>query len=166
MRGFSSLMLTIKQSSNQAIKQSTTRTALSSFASGISGPSWHFASVRLSIPERGLASVRCHRSRTRTLTALPLSGYKISQGSFSQVFADRDRRTHGGGRPSSCAPPFYCCHLFSMYLRVSDLVGRDKWSPVMGGFPEIPLGPGDFTLWEKGTRQQKLACATNSLSYI
>lgn len=52
---------------------------------------------------------------------------------------------------------FILTTLFSMYLRVSDLVGRDNWKPTMGDFRKDTLGNWWFHVIGKGNKAAKIS---------
>lgn len=52
---------------------------------------------------------------------------------------------------------FIVATLFSMYLRVSDLVGRDNWQPVMGDFRRDTTGNWWFHVVGKGNKAAKIS---------
>ncbi|SFP83376.1 Site-specific recombinase XerD [Geopseudomonas sagittaria] len=52
---------------------------------------------------------------------------------------------------------FILATLFSMYLRVSDLVGRDNWEPTMGDFRRDTTGNWWFHVVGKGNKAAKIS---------
>lgn len=52
---------------------------------------------------------------------------------------------------------FILATLFSMYLRISDLVGRDNWSPTMGDFRRDTVGNWWFHVVGKGNKAAKIS---------
>ena len=52
---------------------------------------------------------------------------------------------------------FIVATLFSMYLRVSDLVGRDNWTPVMGDIHRDSMGNWWFHVVGKGNKAAKIS---------
>ncbi len=52
---------------------------------------------------------------------------------------------------------FILATLFAMYLRVSDLVGRDNWEPTMGDFRKDTLGNWWFHVVGKGNKAAKIS---------
>lgn len=52
---------------------------------------------------------------------------------------------------------FVLATLFAMYLRVSDLVGRPNWTPVMGDFRQDPEGNWWYHVVGKGNKAGKIA---------
>ncbi|QCT95486.1 site-specific integrase (plasmid) [Stutzerimonas degradans] len=52
---------------------------------------------------------------------------------------------------------FILASLFSMYLRVSDLVGRDNWEPTMGDFRRNAQGDWFFHVVGKGNKAAKIS---------
>lgn len=52
---------------------------------------------------------------------------------------------------------FILATLFSMYLRVSDLVGRDNWEPCMGDFKRDSRGDWFFHVVGKGNKAAKIS---------
>lgn len=52
---------------------------------------------------------------------------------------------------------FIVATLFSMYLRVSDLVGRDNWKPTMGDFRRDSTGNWWFHVVGKGNKAAKIS---------
>ena len=52
---------------------------------------------------------------------------------------------------------FLVATLFAMYLRVSDLVGRDNWRPTMGDFRRDTLGNWWFHVVGKGNKAAKIS---------
>ena len=52
---------------------------------------------------------------------------------------------------------FVLTTLFAMYLRVSDLVGRDNWEPSMGDFRRDSLGNWWFHVVGKGNKSAKIS---------
>ena len=52
---------------------------------------------------------------------------------------------------------FILTTLFSMYLRVSDLVGRDNWEPSMGDFRKDTVGNWWFHVVGKGNKAAKIS---------
>lgn len=52
---------------------------------------------------------------------------------------------------------FILATLFAMYLRVSDIVGRDSWKPAMGDFRQDPGGNWWFHVVGKGNKAGKVA---------
>ncbi|MBV2135062.1 site-specific integrase [Pseudomonas sp. MAP12] len=52
---------------------------------------------------------------------------------------------------------FILTTLFAMYLRVSDLVGRDNWEPTMGDFRKDTLGNWWFHVVGKGNKAAKIS---------
>jgi hypothetical protein len=52
---------------------------------------------------------------------------------------------------------FILATLFSMYLRVSDLVGRDNWEPSMGDFKKDTAGNWWFHVVGKGNKSAKIS---------
>ncbi|WP_177331055.1 tyrosine-type recombinase/integrase [Pseudomonas sp. PI1] len=158
-------------------------------------------------PFATIAPKRDRKIASETLTALPLSAYKMSQGSVAQVFAVcgsffqhaidegftevnpfravkqksiyKQRNTLDVSSRSltqlqwsfvietaelmAAAEPvhertlFIAATLFSMYLRVSDLVGRDNWQPVMGDFRRDTTGNWWFHVVGKGNKAAKIS---------
>ncbi|MCL7463139.1 site-specific integrase [Pseudomonas sp. NW5] len=52
---------------------------------------------------------------------------------------------------------FILATLFAMYLRVSDLVGRDNWQPTMGDFRRDSMGNWWFHVVGKGNKAAKIS---------
>ncbi len=52
---------------------------------------------------------------------------------------------------------FIVATLFSMYLRVSDLVGRDNWTPTMGDIRRDSMGNWWFHVVGKGNKAAKIS---------
>lgn len=52
---------------------------------------------------------------------------------------------------------FILVTLFSMYLRISDLVGRDNWQPLMGDFRRDTMGNWWFHVVGKGNKSAKIS---------
>src|SRR5690606_9867646 len=52
---------------------------------------------------------------------------------------------------------FILTALFAMYLRVSDLVGRDNWEPTMGDFRKDTQGNWWFNVVGKGNKAAKIS---------
>lgn len=52
---------------------------------------------------------------------------------------------------------FIVATLFAMYLRVSDIVGRPNWPPVMGDFRQDPEGNWWYHVIGKGNKAGKVA---------
>ncbi|UVM69408.1 site-specific integrase [Pseudomonas sp. B21-009] len=52
---------------------------------------------------------------------------------------------------------FILATLFAMYLRVSDIVGRSNWTPVMGDFRQDPEGNWWYHVIGKGNKAGKIA---------
>ncbi|MBV4491597.1 tyrosine-type recombinase/integrase [Pseudomonas oryzicola] len=52
---------------------------------------------------------------------------------------------------------FVLTTLFAMYLRISDLVGRDNWEPTMGDFRRDTLGNWWFHVVGKGNKSAKVS---------
>nr|WP_052026671.1 hypothetical protein [Pseudomonas sp. CFII64] len=52
---------------------------------------------------------------------------------------------------------FILSTLFSMYLRVSDLVGRDNWAPTMGDFRKDTMDNWWFYVVGKGNKSAKIS---------
>lgn len=52
---------------------------------------------------------------------------------------------------------FVLTTLFAMYLRISDLVGRDNWEPSMGDFRRDTLGNWWFHVVGKGNKSAKIS---------
>ncbi|MBC3776394.1 site-specific integrase [Pseudomonas sp. SWRI99] len=52
---------------------------------------------------------------------------------------------------------FVLTTLFAMYLRVSDLVGRDNWEPTMGDFRRDTMGNWWFHVVGKGNKSAKIS---------
>lgn len=59
---------------------------------------------------------------------------------------------------------FILATLFSMYLRVSDLVGRDNWEPSMGDFRQDGRGDWFFHVVGKGNKAAKISVRTDYIS--
>lgn len=144
---------------------------------------------------------------SETLSTLPSTTYKMSQGSVAQVFAVcgsffqhaidegftevnpfravkqksiyKQRNTldvasrsltqlqwsfvietaelMAAANPEHERTLFIVATLFSMYLRVSDLVGRDNWQPVMGDFRRDSAGNWWFHVVGKGNKAAKIS---------
>ncbi|HCF7007361.1 TPA: site-specific integrase [Pseudomonas aeruginosa] len=150
---------------------------------------------------------RDRKIASESMTALPSTTYKMSQGSVAQVFAVcgsffqhaidegftevnpfravkqksiyKQRNTLDVASRSltqlqwsfvietaelmAAADPahertlFIVATLFSMYLRASDLVGRDNWQPVMGDFRRDTTGNWWFHVVGKGNKAAKIS---------
>ncbi len=98
-----------------------------------------------------------HVTRTvqaRSLTALQWS-FVIET---AEKMADEDPSLHE-------RTLFIVATLFSMYLRVSDLVGRDNWMPTMGAFQKV----GDDWFMEvvgKGNKRARISVRDEYLDYL
>ena len=57
---------------------------------------------------------------------------------------------------------FIVATLFSLYLRISDLVGRDNWKPTMGSF-EYDGENWWFNVVGKGNKSAKISVRENAL---
>lgn len=59
---------------------------------------------------------------------------------------------------------FILATIFSMYLRVSDLVGRDNWEPTMGDFRRNAQGDWFFHVVGKGNKAAKISVRDDYMS--
>ncbi|OLU17773.1 integrase [Pseudomonas sp. PA1(2017)] len=85
-------------------------------------------------------------SATRALTPLQWDYVLENAEQMAQEEPHRHERTL-----------FILATLFSMYLRVSDLVGRRNWKPTMGDFRQDPEGNWWFFAVGKGNKSGKIA---------
>jgi len=87
---------------------------------------------------------------------LDVSGRSLTQLQWSYVIetaeqmADEDPEIHE-------RTLFILATLFAMYLRVSDLVGRDNWEPTMGDFRRDTTGNWWFHVVGKGNKAAKIS---------
>ena len=61
---------------------------------------------------------------------------------------------------------FILATAFSMYLRVSDLVGRDNWSPLMSDFRKDDDGNWWYHVVGKGNKAAKISVRDDYLNYL
>jgi site-specific recombinase XerD len=84
-----------------------------------------------------------------------VSGRALTQLQWSYVLETAERLA--GDDPRYERTLFILSTLFSMYLRVSDLVGRDNWAPTMGDFRKDTTGNWWFHVIGKGNKAAKIS---------
>jgi site-specific recombinase XerD len=86
---------------------------------------------------------------------LDVAGRSLTQLQWSYVLETAEQLANEDPRHERTL--FILSTLFSMYLRVSDLVGRDNWAPTMGDFRKDTTGNWWFHVVGKGNKAAKIS---------
>lgn len=87
---------------------------------------------------------------------LDVSGRSLTQLQWSYVIETAERMAEEDPEVHE-RTLFILATLFAMYLRVSDLVGRDNWEPTMGDFRRDTTGNWWFHVVGKGNKAAKIS---------
>lgn len=95
------------------------------------------------------------KSAYRQRNTLGITARSLTQLQWSYVIETAELMANEDGDHERTL--FILSTLFSMYLRVSDLVGRDNWTPTMGDFRKDTMGNWWFYVIGKGNKAAKIS---------